>query len=63
MSFDKERQQALVKRVGLNPFRAGRCLSTHEVFIMSIRSLLSQSLSSRAMSFDMFLYALLTPDY
>ena len=36
---------------GLNPFRAGRCLST-ETFVNLPLTLTSQSLSSRAMSFD-----------
>ena len=50
MSFDKlcGRRKHLK---GLNPFRAGRCLSTKLVFINSPRKA-SQSLSSRAMSFD-----------
>ena len=36
----------------LNPFRAGRCLSTIPHLITSLFHCLSQSLSSRAMSFD-----------
>ena len=37
----------------LNPFRAGRCLSTFRGFIVSDHHVMSQSLSSRAMSFDL----------
>ena len=36
----------------LNPFRAGRCLSTEEEINKVISDVESQSLSSRAMSFD-----------
>ena len=37
----------------LNPFRAGRCLSTLKLVLLR-RLLMSQSLSSRAMSFDVY---------
>ena len=37
----------------LNPFRAGRCLSTHHYGIGYQPLIKSQSLSSRAMSFDL----------
>ena len=51
MSFDDTLLRDVQKAFRLNPFRAGRCLSTivalpHELFHVS------QSLSSRAMSFD-----------
>ena len=36
----------------LNPFRAGRCLSTYMLKSIKMCRKLSQSLSSRAMSFD-----------
>ena len=38
-------------KMGLNPFRAGQCLSTTTVAGLSVLES-SQSLSSRAMSFD-----------
>ena len=42
----------LPEKVRLNPFRAGRCLSTDGNQIGSVVYGKSQSLSSRAMSFD-----------
>ena len=45
----------LIKRcqeAGLNPFRAGRCLSTLNPMTGRAEEVPSQSLSSRAMSFD-----------
>ena len=38
--------------MGLNPFRAGQCLSTNDNRSLLTKIAESQSLSSRAMSFD-----------
>ena len=51
MSFDKKKKHYAKSAVSLNPFRAGRCLSTAKVEI-KVEPYPSQSLSSRAMSFD-----------
>ena len=54
MSFDaKALGYTDVEEHSLNPFRAGRCLSTNLILIILAKMGLSQSLSSRAMSFDM----------
>ena len=53
MSFDKKPSVILNKDKCLNPFRAGRCLSTLYIGDL-LCSDLSQSLSSRAMSFDQY---------
>ena len=53
---DVFRQEAIERRsteFGLNPFRAGRCLSTKYLRTNYVEMLESQSLSSRAMSFDL----------
>ena len=52
MSFDLRRFILSIDTFCLNPFRAGRCLSTVSRRGNVLRSLTSQSLSSRAMSFD-----------
>ena len=41
-----------IMSISLNPFRAGRCLSTEAEMSKDINETESQSLSSRAMSFD-----------
>ena len=46
---------------GLNPFRAGRCLSTDQLTMLN--GIMSQSLSSRAMSFDLNANIVLTPSF
>ena len=51
MSFDKKKKHYAKSAVSLNPFRAGRFLST-ESKGLNYSVGLSQSLSSRAMSFD-----------
>ena len=43
---------AQASKIGLNPFRAGRCLSTPKKKKHCAKKQASQSLSSRAMSFD-----------
>ena len=45
------RQITAIRMMGLNPFRAGRCLSTYVCNLID-SIIQSQSLSSRAMSFD-----------
>ena len=40
------------QQIGLNPFRSGQCLSTSTEFAIATRTAQSQSLSIRAMSFD-----------
>ena len=52
MSFDRHLAASPRDALGLNPFRAGRCLSTDNCDGKSKTSEPSQSLSSRAMSFD-----------
>ncbi len=51
MSFDRNRKFIRGNYLRLNPFRAGRCLSTN-VSCRDGVATESQSLSSRAMSFD-----------
>ena len=51
MSFDVKQIYLKKQSTGLNPFRAGRCLSTERQAVEQQR-VMSQSLSSRAMSFD-----------
>ena len=51
MSFDKVQKAKTLQLRGLNPFRAGRCLST-PLSLLWEKQGKSQSLSSRAMSFD-----------
>ena len=52
MSFDQAPVESSVKIIRLNPFRAGRCLSTFAPYVINRTVEKSQSLSSRAMSFD-----------
>ena len=52
MSFDLDRTKDETRNLCLNPFRAGRCLSTDSENNNWYICGLSQSLSSRAMSFD-----------
>ena len=63
MSFDQRMKQLVLYVFSLNPFRAGRCLSTCNTR-QERCTIASQSLSSRAMSFDSWNNAnILTPDY
>ena len=52
MSFDPVVSKPTDVKARLNPFRAGRCLSTASLASNEIHEFRSQSLSSRAMSFD-----------
>ena len=52
MSFDCVNVVKQAPMAGLNPFRAGRCLSTYRRIHYGTYIERSQSLSSRAMSFD-----------
>ena len=53
MSFDPVVSKPTDVKARLNPFRAGRCLSTASLASNEIHEFRSQSLSSRAMSFDL----------